>query len=387
MHVIIVGAGIYGLTTAYALLRQGHRVTLVEQGPVPNPLASSFEEGRLFRNFYGAEEGYAVMADAAAGAWERLWQALGEVLLRPTGMVVVGAETGRTRVRSSIASLQRRGHPVEALGEQEIGQRFPMIRPGSFGDAFHTPQAGMFDAARLLTLLGETVADHPRAQVLAQTRVVRTVPQIGAIVTEDGETIAADHVLLACGAWSARLVPQAVHRLRPSRQVVAYLRADAAFADSWAGMPPVASLEEEDALYAFPSRDGRRIKIGWQHFPVGGDPDGDRSAGQAELQALIGEARQRLLGLDGVQVEAARVCFFTLTDDRRFLLEPLSPRMTLLSACAGHGFKFAALIAERLGAVLDGREEIGELADYMACRTAPTGIVPSALGGGAGASL
>ena len=41
MKAIVVGGGIMGLATAWALAREGHAVALFEQGPLPNPLASS----------------------------------------------------------------------------------------------------------------------------------------------------------------------------------------------------------------------------------------------------------------------------------------------------------------------------------------------------------
>jgi glycine/D-amino acid oxidase-like deaminating enzyme len=49
MRAIIVGGGIMGLCTAWALCRSGHAVVLYEQGPIPNPLASSYDEHRLTR--------------------------------------------------------------------------------------------------------------------------------------------------------------------------------------------------------------------------------------------------------------------------------------------------------------------------------------------------
>jgi glycine/D-amino acid oxidase-like deaminating enzyme len=49
VRVIIVGGGIMGLCTAWALQRAGHRAALYEQGPIPNPLASSTDHHRLIR--------------------------------------------------------------------------------------------------------------------------------------------------------------------------------------------------------------------------------------------------------------------------------------------------------------------------------------------------
>ena len=38
---IVVGAGIFGLTAALELERRGHRVTVLDPGPVPHPLAAT----------------------------------------------------------------------------------------------------------------------------------------------------------------------------------------------------------------------------------------------------------------------------------------------------------------------------------------------------------
>ena len=73
MKAIIVGGGIMGLATAWALARDGHEVELFEQGPLPNPLASSMDEHRLIRHPYGDHRGYARMIDDAYAAWDLLW--------------------------------------------------------------------------------------------------------------------------------------------------------------------------------------------------------------------------------------------------------------------------------------------------------------------------
>jgi glycine/D-amino acid oxidase-like deaminating enzyme len=61
MKVIVIGGGIMGLCTAWALRRAEHEPVLYEQGPIPNPLASSCDEHRLTRFTYGAMTGYARM--------------------------------------------------------------------------------------------------------------------------------------------------------------------------------------------------------------------------------------------------------------------------------------------------------------------------------------
>ena len=86
MRVLVVGAGIMGLSTAWGLTRAGHDVEIFEQGPIPNPLGSSVDQHRVIREAYGAMIGYSRMALAAYGAWETMWDDLGERLYVETGV-------------------------------------------------------------------------------------------------------------------------------------------------------------------------------------------------------------------------------------------------------------------------------------------------------------
>ena len=56
--VIIVGAGINGVTAAIELNRRGHEVVLIDQGPLPHALAASTDISKVVRTAYGADEDY-----------------------------------------------------------------------------------------------------------------------------------------------------------------------------------------------------------------------------------------------------------------------------------------------------------------------------------------
>src|SRR5690554_6035862 len=88
VRILVVGAGIIGLCTAWALARDGHEVTVLEQGPVPNPNGSSVDFHRLIRYAYGDRLGYTRMVGEAHAAWERLWSDLGERLYVRTGTLL-----------------------------------------------------------------------------------------------------------------------------------------------------------------------------------------------------------------------------------------------------------------------------------------------------------
>ncbi len=46
---LIVGAGIYGVTAALELRSRGHRVSLIDPGPIPHPLAASTDISKVVR--------------------------------------------------------------------------------------------------------------------------------------------------------------------------------------------------------------------------------------------------------------------------------------------------------------------------------------------------
>src|SRR5258708_13181302 len=85
MKISIVGGGIMGLASAWALARDGHSVTVFEQGTLPNPLGSSVDEHRLIRHPYGAQRGSTRMIGPPYAAWDQLWADLGATHYAPNG--------------------------------------------------------------------------------------------------------------------------------------------------------------------------------------------------------------------------------------------------------------------------------------------------------------
>src|SRR5438034_9576880 len=64
-RIIVVGAGINGVTAAIELKKRGHQVVLVDPGAMPHPLAASTDISKAVRAAYGAYEEYTALADEA----------------------------------------------------------------------------------------------------------------------------------------------------------------------------------------------------------------------------------------------------------------------------------------------------------------------------------
>ena len=87
--VIVVGAGIFGVTAALELRRRGHPVSLFDPGPLPHPNAASTDITKVIRMDYGADALYtALMEEAFPGwdAWNREWPS---PLYHETGFVIM----------------------------------------------------------------------------------------------------------------------------------------------------------------------------------------------------------------------------------------------------------------------------------------------------------
>lgn len=361
MNVSVVGGGIMGLATAWALVRRGHAVTVFEQGALPNPHGSSVDEHRLIRYAYGASLGYTRMVGEAYAAWEALWRDLGETLYEPTGTLAL--TTGAPGwARDSAQALATLGMDVEWLDAEAIERLYPQLRAGPLVWGFRVGSGGVLLAGEIV----QALASHLRgrgADLRTGCRVGAIDPLRARVVLERGEALDADALVVAAGAWAPRLLPVLARRVTPSRQVVAYLEPPSAMRDVWIRSPMILDIDPGTGFYVVPPVRGRRLKVGDHRFTCTGDPDRDREAGVAEAAALLDRLKPVLRDAGAYTVSGARTCFYAVEPHERFLVEPLD-RAWIVSACSGHGFKFGAVIGERVADAVEGRRPAAEIARW-----------------------
>ncbi len=366
MRTIILGGGIMGLCTAWALHRAGQPVTLYEQGPLPNPLGSSVDQHRLIRYAYGPMTGYARMVQAAYQAWERLWQDLGVCHYQETGMLAV-ARTDGSWVEASEASMAALGLEAERLAPAAIAKHFPFLDLAGARAALWSPSGGVLFAERIVADL----ADHLRqAGVAIETEcAVRSLdPAAASVLLADGRHDQADALVVAAGPWTPRLLPSLAGRVVPSRQVVAYLEPPAEHLRAWRQAPMLLDQVEaaKGGFYAVPPVGGTGLKVGDHGFTLRGQPDQERDATAAEIEALLAAARGRIVGFEGYRVSRGQTCFYSVAQGERFIVEPLGGRSWVLAGFSGHGFKFGAVLGEAVAAALTGNRAPGELTAWAA---------------------
>ncbi len=369
MKALIVGGGIAGLSTAWALARRGVQVELFEQGPLPNPRSSSYDEHRITRHAYGAMEGYAHLMPEAFRVWDSLWRATGTSHYEPCGAVYFLRHDDGWYAGMS-GSLDAMGIGYRDIPLDEVGQRFPMVQPQGLQRVVSTDGAGMLFPVRILT---DLVVLLGRLGVTLRTgvRVSEIDPERGRVVA-DGVAHDGDVAVVAAGAWADRLVPSLRGVGVPSRQAVLYLSPPADLAEVWANAPVMLEVRPEGGLYTLPPRRGTRLKVGDHVFSRTGDPDGDRVANAQDLARLWPAARAAYRDLDRYGVLEPKACFYTVTEHEEFLVHPVGTAGWLVSACSGHGFKLGALMGELVGRAITGEMPASEVTELAAGRiTAP----------------
>ena len=356
MRIAIAGGGIFGATAALALARRGHRVTLVDAGPVPHPLAESTDISKVVRLDYGADADYTALAERALDGW-RAWNRDGaDPLFHETGVTFLSREPLAPGgfEHESFALLTARGHRLERLDAAAIARRFPAYREGALVDGYYNPEGGWVEASRVVARL---VAEAAALGVdIRPDCPARAIGEGGELLMADGGALAADEVLVAAGAWTPLLCPALAGALRPVGQAVFHLRPPDPARFTADRFPVFGADIARTGFYGFPLHPDGVVKIGHHGPGLAVDMSSDARpmppAVEAELRALLADV---LPDLADAAITYRRACVYCDTRDEHFWIarDPERPRLTVATGGSGHGFKFAPVLGELIaGAVL-----------------------------------
>src|ERR1043166_4479835 len=155
--IIVVGAGINGVTAAIELKKRGHEVVLVDSGPLPHPLAASTDISKVVRTAYGADEDYTALAERSIKLWRKWNEEFGAQLYHEVGVMFVRRremEAGDFEYES-FKLQQKRGLKVVRVNGTELRQRFPAWNPERFRDGVLEIEAGYAESGRVVAMLVE----------------------------------------------------------------------------------------------------------------------------------------------------------------------------------------------------------------------------------------
>ena len=370
LHIVVIGAGVFGSWTAHHLHNAGHRVTLVDAWGASHSRASSGGESRLTRAGYGKDEIYTRMATDSLPQWQALSAISGLPILHQCGVVFFSAVED-DYFRGTLEVHQKLGLPIERLDRATMQRRFPMIDFTGIEVGMHEPKFGALMARRSVqTLVDRFVRSGGEYRLGAALPVPSSGSRLQGVKLQSGETLAGDRYVFALGPWLPKIFPDVLgKKIFATRQEVFYFAKPAGDKNySPAAMPGWADFNAGDIFYGFPDLENRGVKFAHDQHGVLVDPDTqDRRPTQAAIDEVIAFRDRRFPGLRGAPLIGAEVCQYENSSNGDFLIDmhPTLSNVLLVGGGSGHGFKHGPEVGRYAAARLfseDGSEHRFSLA-------------------------
>jgi glycine/D-amino acid oxidase-like deaminating enzyme len=361
LKIIVVGAGINGVTSAIELRKRGHKVVLVDPGPLPHPLAASTDISKAVRAAYGPDEEYTALADRCIPIW-REWNAkFGIELYHETGVLFVckqKMQPGDFEFESARV-LEKLGHPIEPFDDFTFHQRFPAFAEDRFHDGFFDPRAGYVESGRVVATLIE-YARSRGVDLRERTKFAaldETDHGVAGIVLEDRHRVTGDAVVMATGAWTPYLLPFTRRFLRATGHPVFHLRPKQPNFFLAKRFPFFGADISTTGFYGFPLNQGV-VKIANHGAGREMSPDSaERVVTRDDENELRAFLRSTIPALVDAPIVYSRVCMYSDTNDGDFWIapDPDRPNLTIATGDCGHGFKFAPMLGEIIADAVEGK--------------------------------
>jgi sarcosine oxidase / L-pipecolate oxidase len=358
---VIVGAGVFGLTTACELRRRRWAVTVLDAGRVPRGEAASTDVSKIVRMDYGADALYTAMGEAALPRWDEWNERWSPALYHEDGFVLLASEPMRPGgfEYESYTLLAQRGHPVTRLCDLDRQTTIPSWREDLYPDGYFNPRAGWAESGRVVErLLHEARALGARVVEEAPfARLLEGGGRIRGVHTSTGEEHRADVVIMATGAWTPQLLPHLADVMWTTAQTVIHV--DGGRDERWRApaFPVWAADIARTGWYGFPALPDGALKIGHHGSGCRADPDGPRAVTPSDEIRVRDFLRTNLPPLADAPIVHRRLCFYCDTFDGDFWIDhdPERPGLVVAAGDSGHGFKFAPIMGELIADVLEGK--------------------------------
>ena len=365
MNVGIVGCGIFGASTALALARRGHAVTVFDRAEPPADDAASTDRSKALRYEYGAHCAlYVPLVEESRAAWRALAEDWGAPLYVETGVVALARAFDPDRhERQSYEFLRAAGRPVERLEPAEAQRRFPQFSYENIVAVIWNPEGGYVRAAEAVRAT-VAAARALGVEIVTGARVadVDERPDRAILELAGGEAREFDAAVVCAGPWFQRLVPESAARVRPLRQFVTYYRPPGGQAAAFS--PPVFPVWMHDLVdsgwYGMPLQDGV-LKVARHEPGEPADPDAPRVVREEDREASRAFVAANLPAIDPGWYAEDKGCLYAMTDDGHFVIDrvPGAAHLFVAGGGSGHGFKMGPAVGRMAADLLAGLDVPG----------------------------
>ncbi|KZT23554.1 FAD dependent oxidoreductase [Neolentinus lepideus HHB14362 ss-1] len=378
--ILILGAGCFGSSTAYHLLKRGFTsITIADRSEVLPALdAASTDYNRIVRSSY-SDPFYSRLAREAIAAWRDTseW----DNVYHESGVLVLGTgdssyidQAYANDVSMGARTTSFRDAPsLRAIFTQDIAIAYSETSSG-----YLNYDGGWADAAKGTSLMISKIAALG-ARILpgktAKKLLKESEKTIGAEFT-DGTVVRADLVIVATGSWTTSIFPELDfgEKCLATGQSVAMIKLTPAEADEYRNCPVV--LDFKSGFYMFPPNEDNIIKMamhvgGYTNFdaiyqsrrPVS-VPRTITSHGTDGLKIpkpMLKTLREHLRAiypeLAEMPFSGTRLCWYSDTPDEDWVIGhyPGDDGLMFATGGSGHAYKFLPVIGSLVADAVTGQ--------------------------------
>jgi sarcosine oxidase subunit beta len=336
--VVVVGAGVIGLSIALELAERGASVTVVERAGI-GAGASGVQPGGV-RQQWGtrvncllARESMGVYADVRERLRMRVdpgFRACGYLFLAHT-------QAALARMQESVRLQNELGVPSRLVAPGEAAEAVPGLDVASVVGGSWCAEDGYFDRPHAIVQALGSLAD-------VQLDEVRAIEAGGGVRLAQAGEVRAEAVVVAAGVDTTDLLPELPIRAEPRFLF---------FSDPVRERvlePLVVSLERRFAAKQL--GDGRLLA---SDLGAVGDPGAEREHWRANVKGALEELLPRLVQ---IALPALVEGIYDVTPDRQPILGRVRDRVWVAAGFSGHGFMLAPAVGRIVAeAVFEGRED------------------------------
>ena len=210
-HAVVIGAGIVGAACADSLARLGHRVTVIESGPIGGG-ATAAGMGHLV--VMDDSPAQLALTSRSLELWAELAPRLPEgAEYRTCGTLWVASDAEELNgILPKQAAYRAAGRSAEMLDAAELARVEPELRGGLYGGLRVPGDGVVYAPVAARFLLERSGAALIRARVVGLTE--------SAVQLNTGQILAADWVVVAGGAGASELLPDLPLRSRQGHLLI-----------------------------------------------------------------------------------------------------------------------------------------------------------------------
>ena len=363
---LVLGAGIFGITTAIELRQQGYSVAIINPDRIPHPDAASTDISKIVRMEYGSDIEYMKMVEICLEGWRGWNELFNETLYHEVGFTLLChdpiTEESRPFEFNCLKNLKARGHKPERLNPEEIALRFPAFANSNFADGFTHAKAGFAESGRTVEVLtdyfrqlkGKVFENQSASEIQVSNGKVEGVK------TKEGTTFKAGNVIVCAGNSTPYLLPELMPYFKITGHPVFHLKPGNPDLFSTENLSVFSADTSKTGWYGFPLHPKEKVvKVALHTEGMELNPETDKRVVYEDDKTTLREfLKKRIPSLANDPLVYTRRCCYTDTLDGHFWIDhhPEIKGLTIGTGGSGHGFKMGPVIGKMISQTALGQD-------------------------------